>query len=80
MEVDGEVEEEQKHGDRIPELAKDRKGEAKARKDPEEEEDVERPRERHSNRFPVTGKAKGALTVEMDQKYTRSAASKICRT
>ena len=30
MEVDGEVEEEEKHGDRIPELAKDRKGEAKA--------------------------------------------------
>ena len=30
MELDGEVEEEEKHGDRIPELAKDRKGEAKA--------------------------------------------------
>ena len=30
MELDGEAEEEEQHGDRIPELAKDRKGEAKA--------------------------------------------------
>ena len=76
------------------ELAKDRKGEAKARKDPEEEEDVERPRERHTNRIPVVEaafvggrtkeekavvqKGRAALTGKAGRKRTRSPASKVC--
>ena len=68
MEMDGDVEEEEKDGGRIPELAKDRKGEAKAGKNPEEEEDVERPRERHTNRIPVVEAASLSRTKEEEAK------------
>ena len=90
MEMDGDVEEEEKDGGRIPELPKDRKGEAKAGEDtnriPVVEAEAEAEAEGKSSLSrtleaeakAVARKAKAALTVEVVRKFTRSAASKIC--